>query len=108
MIRTKRLPMLGRDVKAYAEAYREYFLVQEPLANERKTILDTAPRLILDTELGMCAVGKTAKDAAVIAEIYTRTMEIIVRATLLGGYRALPAKDIIDVEYWDLEQAKLR
>jgi len=108
VIRTKRLPMLGRDVKAYAEAYREYFLVQEPLANERKTILDTAPRLILDTELGMCAVGKTAKDAAVIAEIYTRTMEIIVRATLLGGYRALPAKDIFDVEYWDLEQAKLR
>ena len=108
VIRTKRLPMLGRDVKAYAKAYREYFAVQEPLANERKTILDTAPRLVLDTELGMCAVGKTAKDAAVIAEIYTRTMEIIVRATSLGGYRALPAKDIFDVEYWDLEQAKLR
>jgi rhamnose utilization protein RhaD (predicted bifunctional aldolase and dehydrogenase)/NAD(P)-dependent dehydrogenase (short-subunit alcohol dehydrogenase family) len=108
VIRTKRLPMLGRDVKAYAKAYREYFAVQEPLANERKTILDTAPRLVLDTELGMCAVGKTAKDSAVIAEIYTRTMEIIVRATSLGGYRALPAKDIFDVEYWDLEQAKLR
>ena len=108
VIRTKRLPMLGRDVKAYAEAYREYFSVQEPLANERKTILDAAPRLVLDAEFGMCAVGKTAKEAAVIAEIYTRTMEIIVRATSLGGYRALPAKDIFDVEYWDLEQAKLR
>ncbi|MBT5797707.1 MAG: bifunctional aldolase/short-chain dehydrogenase [Porticoccaceae bacterium] len=108
VIRTKRLPMLGRDVKAYAESYREYFSAQEPLANERKTMLDAAPRLVLDTELGMCAVGKTAKDAAVIAEIYTHTMDIIVRATLLGGYRALPAKDIFDVEYWDLEQEKLR
>ena len=108
VIRTKRLPMLGRDVRAYAEAYREYFAAQEPLANERKTMLDAAPRLVLDTELGMCAVGKAAKDAAVIAEIYTRTMEIIVRATSLGGYQALPAKDIFDVEYWDLEQAKLR
>ena len=108
VIRTKRLPMLGRDVRAYAEAYREYFAAQEPLANERKTMLDAAPRIILDTELGMCTVGKAAKDAAVIAEIYTRTMEIIMRATSLGGYKALPAKDIFDVEYWDLEQAKLR
>ncbi len=108
VIRTKRLPMLGRDVKAYVKAYREYFAAQEPLANERKTMLDAAPRLVLDPELGMCAIGKTAKDATVVAEIYTHTMEVIVRATSLGGYRALPAKDIFDVEYWDLEQAKLR
>jgi NAD(P)-dependent dehydrogenase (short-subunit alcohol dehydrogenase family) len=27
---------------------------------------------------------------------------------MLGGYRALPAADIFAVEYWDLEQAKLR
>ena len=107
VIRTKRLPMLGRDVKAYAESYQEYFSVQESLASERKTILDSAPRLVLDAELGMCTVGKTAKDAAVIAEIYAHTMEIIVRATLLGGYQALSAKDIFDVENWDLEQAKL-
>jgi NAD(P)-dependent dehydrogenase (short-subunit alcohol dehydrogenase family) len=35
-------------------------------------------------------------------------MDVIARATLLGGYRALPSKDIFDVEYWDLEQAKLK
>tara|TARA_B110000438_G_scaffold218728_1_gene211609 strand:+ start:349 stop:2322 length:1974 start_codon:yes stop_codon:yes gene_type:complete len=107
VIRTKRLPLLGRDVKAYAADYREYFSAQNPLANELKTMLDAAPRLILDPELGMCTVGKTARDANVIAEIYSHTMEVIVRATLLGGYRALPEKDIFDVEYWDLEQAKL-
>jgi NAD(P)-dependent dehydrogenase (short-subunit alcohol dehydrogenase family) len=35
-------------------------------------------------------------------------MDVIERATLLGGYQALPARDIFEVEYWDLEQAKLR
>jgi NAD(P)-dependent dehydrogenase (short-subunit alcohol dehydrogenase family) len=35
-------------------------------------------------------------------------MDVIERATLLGGYEALPPRDIFDVEYWDLEQAKLR
>jgi len=63
---------------------------------------------VLDPHLGMCALGRSAKDAAVVAEIYSHTMDVIARATLLGGYRALLAKDIFDVEYWDLEQAKLK
>lgn len=108
VIRTKRLPMLGRDVRAYATAYRRYFDELEPMAKERKTMLDPAPRIVLDPELGMCTVGRTAKDAAIVAEIFNHTIDIIVCATALGGYRALPAKDIFDVEYWDLEQAKLR
>jgi rhamnose utilization protein RhaD (predicted bifunctional aldolase and dehydrogenase) len=29
-------------------------------------------------------------------------MDVIERATALGGYRALPEQDIFDVEYWDL------
>ncbi|MDD5180073.1 MAG: bifunctional aldolase/short-chain dehydrogenase [Gallionellaceae bacterium] len=108
VIRTKRLPLLGRDVAAYVEGYQKYFASHEPLAQERKTMLDAAPRVVLDSALGMCAVGKSAQDAAVVADIYGHTIDIILRATALGGYQALPAKDIFDVEYWDLEQAKLR
>ena len=107
-IRTKPLPLVGRDVDAYVAAYRWYFATQEPLANERKTMLDPAPRLVLDPEFGMCAVGRSAKEAAIVAELYAHTMEIIARATALGGYRALPPKDLFDVEYWSLEQAKLQ
>ena len=108
VIRTKRVPMLGRDVAAYARSYRAYFEQHEPLAKERKSMLDAAPRVVLDPQLGMCTLGRSAKDAAVVAEIYSHTMDVIARATLLGGYRALPSKDIFDVEYWDLEQAKLK
>ena len=39
----------------------------------------------------MCAAGRTAKDAAIVADIYAHTMDVIERATLLGGYAALPA-----------------
>ncbi|MGO8755769.1 MAG: bifunctional aldolase/short-chain dehydrogenase [Gallionellaceae bacterium] len=108
VIRTKRLPMLGRNVAAYAESYTKYFQAHEPQAKEQKTMLDVAPRVVLDAELGLCAVGRSAQDAAIVADIYDHTIDIILRATALGGYRALPAKDIFDVEYWDLEQAKLR
>ena len=108
VIRTKRLPMLGRNVAGYVDKYKEYFQTYEPQAKERKTMLDAAPRVVLDNELGLCAVGKSAQEAGIVADIYEHTIDIILRATALGGYRALPAKDIFDVEYWDLEQAKLR
>ncbi len=108
VIRTKRLPMMGRDVDAYAVAYKIYYDAHAPAAKEPKTMLDAAPRVVLDAELGLCTVGRTAKDAAIAKDIYQHTIEIILRATALGGWQALPAKDIFDMEYWDLEQAKLR
>jgi rhamnose utilization protein RhaD (predicted bifunctional aldolase and dehydrogenase)/NAD(P)-dependent dehydrogenase (short-subunit alcohol dehydrogenase family) len=107
-IRTKRVPMVGRNVPAYADAYRAYFDAHAPGAKEKKTILDPAPRVVLDADLGMCTVGRTAKDAGIVRDLYAHTIEVIERSELLGSYRALPAKDIFDVEYWDLEQAKLR
>jgi rhamnose utilization protein RhaD (predicted bifunctional aldolase and dehydrogenase) len=108
VIRTKQLPMVGKDINAYVAAYKAYFAEYAPTAKEPKTMLDPAPRVILDPELGMCTVGKTAKDAAIVADIYHHTMDVIEAATILGGYQALPNQDIFDMEYWDLEQAKLR
>jgi len=108
VIRTKRIPMIGRDVGAYTKAYEAYFKTHEPNAKERKTILDTAPRVILDSEFGLCAVGKNMGEIGIIADLYKHTMQCILRAEKLGGWQALPASDIFDLEYWDLEQAKLQ
>jgi len=108
VIRTKRLPLLGRDIAAYKRDYRAYFEQNAPLTNESKTILDCAPRVIIDTELGLCTLGRSGKESDIIADIYQHTIDIILRAEQLGGYRALPASDIFDVEYWSLEQAKLK
>ena len=108
VIRTKRLPLIGRNIKTYAKQYKEYFSEQSAKAPVAMTILDQVPRLILDKDLGMCTLGQTIKDADIVADIYHHTMDIIMRAELLGGYKALPASDIFDVEYWELEQAKLK
>jgi rhamnose utilization protein RhaD (predicted bifunctional aldolase and dehydrogenase)/NAD(P)-dependent dehydrogenase (short-subunit alcohol dehydrogenase family) len=105
VIRTKRVPLLGRDVASFTAAYRDYFA---QYGSAGLTMLDPAPRVILDAELGLCTVGRTAKDARIVEDIYRHTMQVIARAVALGGWRALPPKDIFDVEYWDLEQAKLK
>lgn len=108
VIRTKRLALLGRNVADYAQAYRAYFARHASQAKQSKTILDPAPRVVLDAELGVVCAGRSAKDAAIVGDIYQHTIDIVSRATLLGGYEALPERDIFDMEYWDLEQAKLK
>jgi rhamnose utilization protein RhaD (predicted bifunctional aldolase and dehydrogenase)/NAD(P)-dependent dehydrogenase (short-subunit alcohol dehydrogenase family) len=105
VVRTKRVPLVGRDVAAFASSYREYFRER---GSASLTMLDPAPRVVLDPELGLGTIGRTAKEAAIVEDIYRHTMQIIAGATVLGGWEALPARDIFDVEYWDLEQAKLR
>jgi rhamnose utilization protein RhaD (predicted bifunctional aldolase and dehydrogenase)/NAD(P)-dependent dehydrogenase (short-subunit alcohol dehydrogenase family) len=108
VIRTKRLPLVGRDVDAYVQAYRDYFATHAANSAQPLEMLDPAPRLVLDPQLGLCTLGRTAKDAAIAEDIYRHTIDIIQQATALGGYQALPAQDLFDVEYWDLEQAKLK
>jgi rhamnose utilization protein RhaD (predicted bifunctional aldolase and dehydrogenase)/NAD(P)-dependent dehydrogenase (short-subunit alcohol dehydrogenase family) len=108
ILRTKRLPLLGRDVEAYAKNYREYFARNAPRAKEPKTMLDLAPRVILDAELGLCCVGRSAKEAGIVRDLYSHTVDVISESEALGGYRALSEEELFEFEYWDLEQAKLR
>jgi rhamnose utilization protein RhaD (predicted bifunctional aldolase and dehydrogenase)/NAD(P)-dependent dehydrogenase (short-subunit alcohol dehydrogenase family) len=108
VLRTKRVPMLGRDVGAYAAAYRDYFARQAAHARQPKTMLDAAPRVVLDPAFGLGCTGRSAREAGIVRDIYSHTIDVILAATALGGYRALPEHDIFEVEYWDLEQAKLK
>ncbi|MGR0480314.1 MAG: bifunctional aldolase/short-chain dehydrogenase [Candidatus Electronema sp. V4] len=108
VLRTKALPLIGRDVEQYAQDYRRYFEAHESAAKERKVMLDPAPRVLLDHELGLCCVGASAAEVGIVADIYEHTMDCILRAERLGGWRPLPLGDLFAVEYWDLEQAKLK
>lgn len=116
VIRTKQLPMLGmgsgleKELGSYIKSYKSYFkqAAKTPHDGQKKTMLDPLPRIILDAKGGMLTLGKNIKEAHIVADIYQHTMDIILRATQLGGFQALPSQDIFDVEYWELEQAKLK
>jgi len=108
VIRTKATPMLGRDAAGFARRYREYFERNAPFAREPKSMLDPAPRMVLDPALGFAAVGRSAKDARIVEDLYDHTIDVVLRAEALGGWSAVSERDLFDVEYWDLEQAKLK
>jgi rhamnose utilization protein RhaD (predicted bifunctional aldolase and dehydrogenase)/NAD(P)-dependent dehydrogenase (short-subunit alcohol dehydrogenase family) len=108
VIRTKRVPMLGRDVATYADAYRAYFERNAPRSVQPLTMLDPAPRIILDPALGMLSVGRLPRDAVLAGAFYERTVAAILGAESVGGWDPPGEADAFDVEYWELEQARLR
>jgi NAD(P)-dependent dehydrogenase (short-subunit alcohol dehydrogenase family) len=108
VIRTKRVPLVGRDVTGYVARYGEYFTRNAGRSTVALTMLDPAPRVVLDEELGLLTAGRTPRDAAIAADIAVHTLDAIERAAALEDWQALPESDVFDVEYWELEQAKLR
>ncbi|MGH8724258.1 MAG: class II aldolase/adducin family protein, partial [Burkholderiales bacterium] len=93
---TKPLPMLGRDAAEYARRYRAYF--ERNVGKTPKTMLDPAPRMVLDPQLGFAAAGRDAREAAIIEELYDHSIDVILRAEALGGWRAVDEEHLFDVE----------
>lgn len=108
VIRTKRLPCIGDDIEQYAREYLEYFDRQNARVGGGVLALDPAPRVLLDPGIGLVGVGETVTAANISADIYEHTAGVIQDAEALGGYRTLGEDELFDIEYWELEQAKLK
>jgi NAD(P)-dependent dehydrogenase (short-subunit alcohol dehydrogenase family) len=57
--------------------------------------------------LGLFGLGKSAKDAAIAADIAENTIEVITQAEAIGRFESVSEAEMFDLEYWSLEQAKL-
>jgi rhamnose utilization protein RhaD (predicted bifunctional aldolase and dehydrogenase)/NAD(P)-dependent dehydrogenase (short-subunit alcohol dehydrogenase family) len=99
---------LGDAVAAYAKAYDAYFAKMCAGKGVSPTKLDPWPRVVLLPGVGICAVGKTKKEASVAADVYEHTLDVMASATCVGRYEPVSMGDLFDVEYWSLEQAKLK
>ena len=66
------------------------------------------PTVILIPGVGMVAFGASKSESRTTAEFYRCAIEVMRGAESIGGYRALPAQEAFDIEYWRLEEAKLR
>lgn len=108
VIRTKSLPLIGDDVETYVKKYEDYVSRNHAGSDVAITKLDPAPRIVLGPDFGMLSIGANWKEAKINSDIYRRTIPVIESTTdYLGGYEPLPEQDLFDVEYWELEQAKL-
>jgi rhamnose utilization protein RhaD (predicted bifunctional aldolase and dehydrogenase) len=90
----RRLPMVGRDLDAFARNYAQYLKLL-PLGAEQ---LDAAPRIVLDPDLGLLAAGITPWHMDAAATSYRHTIETIQRAGWHDKYKGLPPKAVLEAE----------
>jgi rhamnose utilization protein RhaD (predicted bifunctional aldolase and dehydrogenase) len=98
----------GREtecVRAYADWYGSYF---EANNDGTKIILDKAPRWGVVKGKGVFVAAKDEKEAKILKDIISHTIDAMLRAVKLGDWKSLCERDIFAIEYWELEQAKLK
>jgi rhamnulose-1-phosphate aldolase/alcohol dehydrogenase len=66
------------------------------------------PTVILIPGLGMIAWGKNKSESRVTAEFYNCAIEVMRGAEAIDTYEAMDQQEAFDIEYWSLEEAKLR
>jgi len=69
---------------------------------------DPNPTVILIPGLGLIAWGKNKSESRVTAEFYSLAIEVMRSSDAISEYQGLPLQEAFDIEYWLLEEAKLK
>jgi len=109
---------LRAGVAAYVEKYRRYLDdnaqqnldpdAETPVLRASDAAADPHPRVILIPGAGLFTTGKDAAMADVSAQLYHRAMAVMRGAEACGGFISLSDVESYAVEYWPLEQYKLK
>lgn len=96
---------LNDSSNSFVNQYKKYFL-----KNTKKGItkLDNGPKWALWKGYGTISFGKSKKEAQIISDINRHTIRAMQTAFNIDGWKPIKFKDLFDVEYWELEQAKLK
>lgn len=94
----------GHDVyrNRYAEYYRKYATPTSP------AIRGADPTVVLVPGVGMFTYGKDSFTARIAGEFYVNAINVMRGAEALSSYEPIPESEKFRVEYWELEEAKLR
>jgi rhamnulose-1-phosphate aldolase/alcohol dehydrogenase len=98
--------VLDLGLKTYRGEYEKYY--QDYRRPDSPPLRDPNPTVVLIPGLGMIAWGKDKSESRVTAEFYNCAIEVMRGAEAISSYIALPRQEAFDIEYWQLEEAKLR
>jgi rhamnulose-1-phosphate aldolase/alcohol dehydrogenase len=91
---------------AYREDYRAYY---ERFATEGSPAMRGAdPAIVLVPGVGMFSFGPDKKTARVAGEFYVNAINVMRGAEAVSTYQPIPESEKFRIEYWDLEEAKLK
>src|SRR5262249_55903827 len=100
------LAMLPAALEQYRKDYAAYY--DKCRRPDSPAMRDPNPTGILIPGLGMIAWAKNKSESRVTAEFYNCAIEVMRGAEAIDQYEAMNLQEAFDIEYWSLEEAKLR
>jgi rhamnulose-1-phosphate aldolase/alcohol dehydrogenase len=97
---------LAAGLADYRRDYADYY--ERHKRPHSPAMRDPSPTVVLIPGVGMIAWGKDKSESRVTAEFYTCAVEVMRGAEAIDRYIALPQQEAFDIEYWLLEEAKLK
>ncbi|WP_440926262.1 bifunctional aldolase/short-chain dehydrogenase [Candidatus Pelagibacter sp.] len=97
-----------KSFKDYRKKYVKYFNTNKKKVKGKKTMLDTSPRVILVQNVGLFSVGDNLNASKIAGDLTETNARVISSVEETTKYKFIPEKDLFDVEYWTLEQAKIK
>jgi len=97
---------LSSELSTYRKDYQQYYdRYKRP---DSPPMRDPNPTVVLIPGLGMMAWGKNKSESRMTAEFYNCAIEVMRGAEAIDDYEAMDPQEAFDIEYWSLEEAKLR
>jgi rhamnulose-1-phosphate aldolase/alcohol dehydrogenase len=100
------LDKLEQGLDAYRADYAAYY--QACKHPNSPAMRDPNPTVILIPGLGLIAWGKNKSESRVTAEFYSLAIDVMRASEAISRYQGLPRQEAFDIEYWPLEEAKLK
>ncbi len=97
---------LAAGLAAYRNDYANYYAKCK--RSNSPAMRDPNPTVVLIPGVGLIAWGKDKSESRVTAEFYNCAVEVMRGAEAIDTYIALPQQEAFDIEYWLLEEAKLK
>jgi rhamnose utilization protein RhaD (predicted bifunctional aldolase and dehydrogenase)/NAD(P)-dependent dehydrogenase (short-subunit alcohol dehydrogenase family) len=121
---------IAEGLKTYRREYAQYY--QAHAEPESPAMRDDNPSIVLVPGIGMFSFGKSKPESRITGEFYTNAIHVMEGASAMGegeppselpqagpaapssafklhtNYVALPALEAFRIEYWRLEEAKIR
>ena len=96
---------LSKSAQEFIKRYETYF--QKNTSNGI-TKLDNGPKWALWPNYGTICFGTSKKQAQIVYDINKHTLRAMQTSFNLDNWKPISFRNLFDVEYWELEQAKLK
>ncbi|HTV96166.1 MAG TPA: bifunctional rhamnulose-1-phosphate aldolase/short-chain dehydrogenase [Steroidobacteraceae bacterium] len=93
-------------VQEYRTAYAQYY--ERCKRSFSPSMRDPNAVVYLIPAVGMITFAANKSTARIAAQFYVNAINVMRGASSVSSYRALPEQEAFDIEYWPLEEAKLR